>query len=909
MASRKSKGKSKGKSRLAKRLKQRFETKAAQRLTTNPNARLIQLKPKPMADEPVEDLAVFAKARREELSSALQTEAGAVRESLELVYQGDFGPAMDRVKIIPRNSPLSDWRLFVRGLIAFYHGDVDTARQDWSRLDRARRPARIASTLLCAETEVPLDRAVHQPPSELVEPVRELYLRRGAVTAARQLAAVRHPDSETTFSASQVAMLTELCDQYQEVDGQFVARFAQGCVRLAYFQPNTRIFELLKKHVPGPPHDPHWNLLGFSYFMQFSDAEDLVRRCAANYVLTDLLRITQLPQHLKDALASVVHVTQAQWQLHDEMELGGPFSFRFSKPDVRPIEKLIREAIRKYPANRKAHEFLIQVLHMQLDDRDLTESRENALENQIVQAKEQLLQFFPDDVKTMLWLIDHYLDTDEFEKADTLVGQLGGQRLDDPSAKALPWKLKLLEAMRLSRRKTNSAAARVALEAADSLWPAWLSRAWLPFLHAALELRAGDQAKSAQLMAAARQAGGAHELVADVMAFAALQQMNLPSTRLKPWREIVERHASRVGDMPLNDLCALGSFFWDLTRTGLRHKGYRLQAGKFGKALCERLAGGEPPDIGNAFSDACSWVASHRFWQSDYGRRQPNWIADIACQEPRVAAAVLEQLLDQRYAEFVIDEYRPHIETLGEAVRTEKDPFYRHRFETIATEAKATLAMWEARRRNRTAFSPYDDSAWDEDDEDDEDEDSFWTEDAEDDCNCPQCRARRAREASASARAERQPKASRANYTRTLFDLDGSEDEPAAELEDDAFDDGEFDDDIPPIIAQVFSKLGPSGARELQLLLDTARSKSEGSDDLSGAVAAIGSLFRQAGLSIQEEAAFLIAIMQGSVPIDFRQDSSPRQPQPAPASMTAEERRALDKERQRQLRKKMRKRR
>ena len=48
---------------------------------------------------------------------------------------------------LARNSPLSDWKLFVRGLAAYYRGDQEETQANWNRLDPDRAPIRIARQL------------------------------------------------------------------------------------------------------------------------------------------------------------------------------------------------------------------------------------------------------------------------------------------------------------------------------------------------------------------------------------------------------------------------------------------------------------------------------------------------------------------------------------------------------------------------------------------------------------------------------------------------------------------------------------------------------------------------------------------------------------------------------------------
>ena len=65
-------------------------------------------------------------------------EAEQVRQAIEALRTGDEPAALEFVRDISRASPLADWKLLVRGLAAFYRGDMDDAQANWNRLDPVR---------------------------------------------------------------------------------------------------------------------------------------------------------------------------------------------------------------------------------------------------------------------------------------------------------------------------------------------------------------------------------------------------------------------------------------------------------------------------------------------------------------------------------------------------------------------------------------------------------------------------------------------------------------------------------------------------------------------------------------------------------------------------------------------------
>jgi tetratricopeptide (TPR) repeat protein len=90
------------------------------------------------------DQAVLHPERSRAASPETVQEAGRVREALEALEAGNDESALDLVRDIPRSSPLSEWKLFLRGLAAYYRHQREEAVANWDRLDPERVPYRIA---------------------------------------------------------------------------------------------------------------------------------------------------------------------------------------------------------------------------------------------------------------------------------------------------------------------------------------------------------------------------------------------------------------------------------------------------------------------------------------------------------------------------------------------------------------------------------------------------------------------------------------------------------------------------------------------------------------------------------------------------------------------------------------------
>jgi tetratricopeptide (TPR) repeat protein len=93
------------------------------------------------------DRAVVDPASAPVSLSGIREGATRVRAALDALDGGDEGAAMAALGDVPRNSPFAPWKLFVRGLAAYYRHDDEAMRANWDRLDADRFPARLAAVL------------------------------------------------------------------------------------------------------------------------------------------------------------------------------------------------------------------------------------------------------------------------------------------------------------------------------------------------------------------------------------------------------------------------------------------------------------------------------------------------------------------------------------------------------------------------------------------------------------------------------------------------------------------------------------------------------------------------------------------------------------------------------------------
>src|SRR5262249_41438768 len=84
------------------------------------------------------------------LPPALRDDLGVVREASRLTEAGQDAAAREALQKVGLRSPFLEWKLLLRGLLAYYQHDDARAVENWQRLDPQRLPARLAAPFRAA---------------------------------------------------------------------------------------------------------------------------------------------------------------------------------------------------------------------------------------------------------------------------------------------------------------------------------------------------------------------------------------------------------------------------------------------------------------------------------------------------------------------------------------------------------------------------------------------------------------------------------------------------------------------------------------------------------------------------------------------------------------------------------------
>lgn len=655
MGSRKDAQKKKRKAEQARRQAERLRNPQPVRVPPAPEAACLELRPQAAKGEAAEDVAIFDAAVRGTLPADLQAQAGVVCEALELLAGGHGDPAVDRLSSIGRSSPFSEWRLFVRGLVAFQQGDLARARDAWSRLDAARRPARIAKVLGEAWEAVqggePMPAATGggDAAARPATAARTLLARASMWEPAERVAGVRHRHPDETFTASQVATTVRLVKQHCSLDPGFTATFAAACRQLATLQPNPELFSSLARGTGGPADDPECRREIFVYLQKFHGAAKDTIGVGRHYIDKELPALRFLPSGLRQALASGMLRMMAAHAAGDS----GADSLRKVEGTARKqAEQLLEESIERFAMNRLAHSDRLALLEGKASTPG---SGKRAAAKQFREAQLAYAERFPEDHEHLIRVIEALIGEEQFRRAEPFVQHLLSQRSSHPRAATLPWNFAILRLAHLAGTAASADELEPVWDAVTDAWPPQVPHDWRSLLEAALQCRNG-LADAAAFEQAIADAGGAERpLLFDAMAYEALRI----TAAAKEHREVyakrvaVARDADAV-DMPLEPLVEAAAFYTALQRCGIDVVVKGHAAAAFGTRLCKRLtlqskwklggllavASGLPTNQ-EAFWDAFEWLGEHDFFGVVTPKREPKAISQLADSHPRAAAEVL----------------------------------------------------------------------------------------------------------------------------------------------------------------------------------------------------------------------------------------------------------------------------
>jgi len=423
-------------------------------------SRLVQL---------VADQAILHPERSHRSSPEVQ-EAALVRQALEALYAGDEAKALGLVRDISRSSPVSEWKLLVRGLAAFYRGDHGETQANWSRLDPERAPLRIARQL----------QNLHQGQSEKDAGGPDLGELEGLVYGERILPRLRELSDLVAKDrwVDVLRRITSLRLSLRAVDPRLaekltsclLAPLLEHATSLDYTS-GTRLLREFTQVAEPLAIDPRWNRLWALTWERPLDGTSVAIEYWTKYI-ADLENCTALNAEQRPLAQALVWKHLAQLYLaelddrsEEDEDLDFDDDFDFEDEDENALEMdedqlvqhattCIERSLRLAPRHRPTYDLLVQLCRMSDEPERLTE------------AKRRILEVFPEDVDTLIEMALELHDRDEHAAALEILSKARRHKPLDEALVALEMRIRtsLARSLALQQRWDEGRAQFAAME-------------------------------------------------------------------------------------------------------------------------------------------------------------------------------------------------------------------------------------------------------------------------------------------------------------------------------------------------------------------------------------------------------------------------------------------------------------
>lgn len=406
-----------------------------------------------------------------------------IRDALAAIESGNDDQAAELLKDVPRTSPASDWKLFVRGLTAFYDYDRERMQANWRRLDPDRTAVSIARKLVALARESWQGDDEPPPAFAPVEgngsgnplPVR---LQNDPVPALlREIAEHWRSEDWTEFFRSFGKLRQRYYKSHQNLVDQIVDVVWKRAVR----DGEENLLTRLQQKAPAPALDPRWNrakamLSGNPEFADF----DIANECWTAYA-EDLKTVAKLSEEERSVAQGLVFRHLARITLDvAEMSEEGDF---FYEPDPEEARAFRRDAARHYRESIERCPDLVEAY------RGLAELHESEEEPKKAAAVlKRLVKQKPDDFETHVWLANHFQGEDDPAAAAPHVEAAARLKGRDPQIENLRWSQQVATLRRFTiKRKFDDA--RDAWEELVAMAPEHFPRYSLDVLRAGIEFK------------------------------------------------------------------------------------------------------------------------------------------------------------------------------------------------------------------------------------------------------------------------------------------------------------------------------------------------------------------------------------------------------------------------------------
>jgi tetratricopeptide (TPR) repeat protein len=322
----------------------------------------------------------------------IKGEALRIRAALEAVERGEEAVALAHLREIPRQSPLADWKLFVRGLLAYYRRDEADMLANWDRLDENRAAAKIAAPLKCVAGV-----ARSQPDSRLAAKVNRLERQAGSLPVLGALTKLQRFAVDRDWHQV-LRTLRTIGGELEKLDGDVYRRVVGWLCGMLIEEEEVDTLERLARFAKPPLLDPHWYR---ARAMVLDEACDWEAHQYWRKYMDDLDNVAAIAPSERDLVRGMIHVHLARDYADAAGDLRQCRCGEDHSPEIERVEsralKHFNQCQRLAPTYAAGPQGLAE-FHMKA-----------GRPQQAVEVVQRWLERMPDDVDALLFLGKYYI--------------------------------------------------------------------------------------------------------------------------------------------------------------------------------------------------------------------------------------------------------------------------------------------------------------------------------------------------------------------------------------------------------------------------------------------------------------------------------------------------------------------
>ncbi len=458
--------------------------------------------------------------------SAIREDAGKIRAALEAVERADDAGAMAQLRGIPRQSLFADWKLFVRGLMAYYRHDTSDMLANWDRLDKNRPAAKITEPLKVMAGVTSIRQNAH-----LLPKIKQLEGPATGQSVLGILANLQQPTMEHDWHGA-VRTLKRSGSAWRKLDAGTYRRVVLWLCGELIDGEHVQELDQLARFAEPPAIDPHWHRARAAVRESAGDGNS--RRYWQKY-LQELECVTALSPADRKTARGLVHLHLAKDYVHDaecfrRCTCGWDHSEELEAAESIAIEHF-NQCLELAPTYQPAYVSLAEF------------HTSRAQPHETAKIHERWLERMPNDPNVLCLLSTYHRDYNSPQKAREFAERAHHLKPLDKAIGDLLWETHVGSA-RLAARRCQFDQARDDLAAADRLRPDRKDDYDVLARQAVLEIKAGIPKAARRFIEQAQETLAEPTALWLVMTVEATQ-MELPNKEAwlyeKRWRTSLKR--------------------------------------------------------------------------------------------------------------------------------------------------------------------------------------------------------------------------------------------------------------------------------------------------------------------------------------------------------------------------------